>query len=219
MKNFKEAHRSQEAPENQQAHGNRQAPENQALLLEAVAQACDVLRKGGTILYPTDTVWGLGCDACNPAAVDKISRIKNRPDAKSYIILMADEYMLSNYVEAIPPVAYQLLELADKPLTIIYPSAGEALRQGNALPPEGTVAIRIPKHPFCQSLIRRLRRPIISTSANLSGMKAPATYTQIDPALSAKVDWTAPSALEIGSTGHPSSIIKLGMGGEVEVIR
>lgn len=136
-------------------------------ILPFVEEAVKVLRSGGVILYPTDTIWGLGCDACNPAAVEKITVLKNRPASKNYIVLVADLYMLGRYVEQIPEIAEQLLEVADKPLTIIYP--GGINLAPDVCAPDGSVAIRIPNQEFCQSVIRRLHRPILSTSANLSG--------------------------------------------------
>ncbi len=186
-------------------------------ILPFVEEAVKVLRSGGVILYPTDTIWGLGCDACNPAAVEKITVLKNRPASKNYIVLVADLYMLGRYVEQIPEIAEQLLEVADKPLTIIYP--GGINLAPDVCAPDGSVAIRIPNQEFCQSVIRRLHRPILSTSANLSGEKSPARYSGIDPQIVKQVDWSAPSFLEAGAAGKASSIIKLGTGGEVEIIR
>ena len=186
-------------------------------ILPFAEEAVKVLRGGGVILYPTDTIWGLGCDACNPAAVEKITVLKNRPATKNYIVLVSDLYMLGHYVEQIPEIAEQLLEVADKPLTIIYP--GGINLAPDVCSPDGSVAIRIPSQAFCQSVIRRLRRPILSTSANLSGEKAPARYSGIGLQIMKQADWSAPSFLEAGATGKASSIIKLGTGGEVEIIR
>ena len=182
-----------------------------------VEKAGEILRAGGIILYPTDTVWGIGCDACNAKAVQKVKEIKNRPDVKNYIILAADLNMVSRYVEQIPSMAAELLEVADKPLTIIYPGAMN-LAPGVAAP-DGSVAIRIPDQRFCRALIRKLKRPLLSTSANTSGAKAPVHFSEIDPALIRKIDWTAPRFLEENATGQPSSIIRLGTNNEVEIIR
>jgi len=179
--------------------------------------AADVRRNGGTILYPTDTVWGLGCDACNAKAVEKISALKNRNSLKHYIVLAADLNMLGRYVEQIPQVAEDLLEVADSPLTLIYPK-GINLAPGVAAE-DGSVAIRIPGHDFCQSLIRRLKRPLLSTSANTSGTHTPAVFADIEPELLRQVDWVAPSFLEAGATGRPSSIIRVGLQNQVEIIR
>lgn len=180
-------------------------------------KACQILKESGIILYPTDTIWGIGCDATNPKAIEKVSLLKNRPESKSYVILVADAQMLSHYVTEVPDIVWDLLDVADKPMTIIYPK-GDCL-PSQVLAPDGSVAIRIPNHQFCQSLLRRLRRPLLSTSANLSGEKAASRYTQINPDLIKKVDWCAPSYLERGGTGAASSIIKIGLTGEVEIIR
>ncbi|MDD2329764.1 MAG: L-threonylcarbamoyladenylate synthase [Bacteroidales bacterium] len=182
-----------------------------------VEKAGEILRTGGTILYPTDTVWGIGCDACNEKAVQKVTEIKNRPAVKNYIVLAADLNMVSRYVERIPSMAEELLEVADKPLTIIYPWAMN-LAPGVAAP-DGSVAFRIPDQRFCRALIRNLKRPLLSTSANISGAKAPMRFSEIDPALIRKIDWTAPRFLEENATGKPSSIIRLGPNNEVEIIR
>lgn len=190
--------------------------ENQDLIA-LTRTASEVLRSGGTILYPTDTVWGLGCDACNASAVEKVTILKNRPAVKNYIILVSDLYMLSRYVEQIPSIAEEILSVADKPITIIYP-AGMNLAPG-VTGPDGSIAIRIPDHPFCRALIKMLKRPVLSTSANNSGTKTPEKFSQIDKALMNRVDWTAPSFLENNSTGQPSSIIRVGLKNEIEIIR
>ena len=190
---------------------------NDQHIIDLTDTAVQVLRSGGTILYPTDTVWGLGCDACNPQAVKKVSGIKGRTADKHYIILVADLNMLSRYVEQIPHMAESLLEVADKPLTIIYPG-GINLAPG-VTAPDGSIAIRIPVHDFCHALIRKLNRPLLSTSANLSGIKTPSRYADIDRELLKKVDWTAPAFLEAGSTGQPSSIIRLGINNQIKIIR
>ncbi|NLH22882.1 MAG: threonylcarbamoyl-AMP synthase [Bacteroidales bacterium] len=186
-------------------------------IIDLTETAAQVLRSGGTILYPTDTVWGFGCDACNAGAVEKVSAIKGRTAAKNYIILVADLNMLSRYVEQIPGMAESLLVVADKPLTIIYPG-GINLAPG-VTAQDGSVAIRIPQHDFCRAMIRKLKRPLLSTSANLSGSKTPARYADVDKDLIKKADWTAPAFLEAGSTGKPSSIIRLGINNQVEIIR
>ena len=186
-------------------------------IIDLTETAAQVLRSGGTILYPTDTVWGFGCDACNAGAVEKVSAIKGRTAAKNYIILVADLNMLSRYVEQIPGMAESLLVVADKPLTIIY-TGGINLAPG-VTAQDGSVAIRIPQHDFCRAMIRKLKRPLLSTSANLSGSKTPARYADVDKDLIKKADWTAPAFLEAGSTGKPSSIIRLGINNQVEIIR
>lgn len=183
----------------------------------AIDQAITVLKSGGVILYPTDTVWGLGCDATNAQAVEKIYKIKQRADSKSLITLVDGEDMLCRYIREIPQIALQLLDVADQPLTIIYPGAIGLAK--NVVAEDNTAAIRIPHHEFCSQLIYRFRKPIVSTSANISGEKAPAFYLDIAKEILSAADWVADPVFEADSTGKPSSIIKLGLGGEVEVIR
>jgi len=186
-------------------------------LRKAVEEAVKVLRNGGVILYPTDTVWGLGCDATNPEAVDKIYKIKHREESKSLIMLVDGPDMLARYIKAVPEVAWQIIEINDKPLTIIYPGA-EGLA-ANAIPEEKTAAFRIPDHQFCQALIRRFGKPIISTSANISGSSAPSFFETVSTEIIEAADWVADNSFEAGSTGKPSSIMMLGVGGEVKIIR
>lgn len=184
---------------------------------DAVEEAVAVLRRGGVILYPTDTVWGLGCDATNAEAVAKVFEIKLRSDSKSLITLVSDADMLGRYVRQIPPMAIELLEVNDKPMTIIYPGA-----MGLApavIAEDGTAGIRIPMHEFCVALIRRLRKPLVSTSANISGLPAPSTYNQISPEIISAVDWVADPVYEQGATGTASQIIKVGLHGEIAIIR
>ncbi len=186
-------------------------------LRKAVEEAVKVLRNGGVILYPTDTVWGLGCDATNPEAVDKIYKIKHREESKSLIMLVDGPDMLARYIKVVPEVAWQIIEINDKPLTIIYPGA-EGLA-ANAIPEEKTAAFRIPDHQFCQALIRRFGKPIISTSANISGSSAPSFFETVSTEIIEAADWVADNSFEAGSTGKPSSIMMLGVGGEVKIIR
>lgn len=181
-------------------------------------EAVEVLRQGGVILYPTDTVWGLGCDATNPEAVEKIYAIKRRSDSKSLISLVADADMLGRYVKVIPEAAINLIEVNDRPMTIIYPDAISLAP--NAIAPDGTAGIRIPSASgFCVRLIRRFRKAIISTSANVSGQPAPSCYDEIPVEILEAVDWTADPCLEEGATGQPSQIIKVGLRSEIEIIR
>ena len=182
-----------------------------------LAETVRILREGGIILYPTDTVWGLGCDATDPVAVAKIFALKHRAEAKSLVLLASDLDMVAKYIKEIPPMAIDLVEVNDAPMTIVYPGA-----QGLApevVAEDGSVGIRIPHHEFCEALIRRLRRPLVSTSANISGEPSPASFREIAPEILEAVDWTAPRRFEAGATGRPSQIIKLGLRGEVEIIR
>jgi len=181
-------------------------------------EAIETLKAGGVILYPTETVWGLGCDATNPDAVAKIFDIKQRSDSKSLISLVADADMLCKYVKVIPEAALNLLEVNDKPMTIIYPGAiGLA---ANAIAEDGSAGIRIPSgSDFCIQLIRRFRKAIISTSANISGQPAPMSYEEIPLQIIEAADWVADPCIGEGATGEPSQIIKVGLHNEIEIIR
>lgn len=185
--------------------------------LAEIDEAVEILRQGGIILYPTDTVWGLGCDATNSEAVEKIYALKKRSDSKSLITLVSDADMIGKYVKVIPEIAVNLIEVNDKPMTIIYPGAmGLA---GNVIAEDGSVGIRIPQHDFCRQLIRRFRKPIVSTSANISGESAPSFYEDIPIEIIEAADWVADPVLQEGSTGEPSQIIKVGLSGEIQIIR
>ena len=193
-----------------------------------IKQALEVLRAGGILLYPTDTVWGLGCDATNPEAVAKIYEIKHRADSKSLVLLASDLDMIARYVQEIPEMAIQLVEVNDRPMTIIYPGARAAaegepackqLLAHNVVAQDGTVGIRIPMMDFCQKLTYKLGRPIVSTSANISGEPTPKNYSEITPAIKEAVDYCVDPGLEAQATGKSSSIIKVGLDASVEIIR
>ncbi len=178
--------------------------------------AQEVLDKGGVILYPTDTVWGLGCDATNAEAVKRIYEIKQRNDHKSMLILLDDIGKIASYAE-VPEVAYQLLEAANAPLTIIYPNArGLAPNLTGA---DKSIGIRITQELFSKSLLYRFRKPIVSTSANVSGRPAPALFNEIGDEIKAAVDYIVDYRREERKVHQPSGIIKLGLRGEVEIIR
>ena len=194
---------------------------------EEIQKALEVLRKGGIILYPTDTVWGIGCDATDPEAVAKIYAIKNREDSKSLVLLASDMDMVCRYVKEVPEMAVQLVEVNDKPMTIIYPGAvaGDAgARQSNhclaynTVAEDGTVGIRVPMMDFCQQLAR-LGRPLVSTSANISGEQTPRRFAEISESIKTAVDHVVDPALERNSTGKASSIIKVGLDYSIEIIR
>ena len=179
-------------------------------------QSIETLKSGGTILYPTDTIWGLGCDATNEAACLKIIELKNRPDNKSFIVLVDGFPMLEKYVPEFHSVCYDLADLADKPLTIIYPNA-KGLAQ-SVLAENGSVGIRITKDPICLKLIRSIRKPIVSTSANLSGTPNPTTFSEIAKEIITNVD----AVLEERTNekmNTPSQIIQIDLDGSVKVIR
>jgi L-threonylcarbamoyladenylate synthase len=194
---------------------------------EEYAKALTVLREGGVILYPTDTVWGLGCDATNPEAVAKIYDIKKRDDSKSLVLLASDMDMVCRYVKEIPEMAIQLVEVNDKPMTIIYPGAVVGTAEApsrhalayNAVAEDGSVGIRIPMMEFCKNLITKFGRPIVSTSANISGKSTPRKFAEISSEVIETVDHVVDKALEAGSTGEASSIIKVGLDYSIEIIR
>ncbi len=182
-----------------------------------VDAAAKALADGQIMLYPTDTVWGLGCDATDSDAVERIFALKQRSDSKSLIILVSDADMLCKYVRAIPPMAIDLLEINDRPMTIIYPE-GVGLSE-KVIAEDGSVAIRIPKNEFCCAMIKAFGRPVVSTSANISGEETPGCFADINAAILDGVDHIVEPSLEESSTGRSSQIIKLGMNGEVKVIR
>ncbi len=248
-----------------------------------IQKALEVLRKGGIILYPTDTVWGIGCDATDPSAVAKVYEIKKRADSKSLVLLASDMDMICRYVKEVPEMAVQLVEVNDKPMTIIYPGAvtrpspvistpssavagpspvaagqssvisspspvisspssvisspssvisSEVEKSPQALPKadrhclafntvaeDGTVGIRIPMMDFCQQLVAKFGRPIVSTSANISGEPTPKKFSEISPEIRDAVDHIVDPSLERGSTGRSSSIIKVGLDYSIEIIR
>lgn len=180
-------------------------------------EATAVLHKGGTLLYPTDTIWGIGCDATNSEAVEKVFAIKSRPKGRAMLVVLDSVAKLPYYVSEVPPIAYDLVELAVRPLTIIYPNARNV--SPLLLGEDGSLGIRIVKEPFLQRLCQFAKVPIVSTSANLSGDPAPANYAEISEAVKQQVDYVVPLFQEDTSLGVASGIIQLGVGGEVKVIR
>lgn len=184
---------------------------------EEIAQAVEVLSQGGIILYPTDTVWGIGCDATNAEAVSKIHRLKGSSDSKSMLVLVDHDRAMERYVEEVPPLAWDLIDLSTKPLTIIYPNAKGLA--ANLIAPDGSVGIRITEHLFSQRLIQAFKKPLVSTSANLSGKAAPKRFQEIDSTIIQRVDYVVSQQYEEDATFFPSSIIKLGLGGEIKIIR
>ena len=199
---------------------------------ESIQKALEVLRSGGVILYPTDTVWGIGCDATDPAAVARIYEIKRRADSKSLVLLASDMDMIARYVKEIPEMAIQLVEVNDKPMTIIYPDAVVGPQPTTELPKQdryalafntvaedGTVGIRIPMMDFCRQLVHKLGRPLVSTSANISGEPTPKRYADISDEIRSAVDHIVDPSLERTSSGQSSSIIKVGLDYSIEIIR
>ena len=185
-------------------------------LKEEVRKACEVLKKGGIILYPTDTIWGIGCDATNEEAVKRVYELKHREDSKAMLILLDDVGKLASYVE-VPDVAYDLLEVSDKPMTIIYPNAKNLAT--NLIAQDRTVGVRITSEAFTKALLRLFRRPIVSTSANISGEPSPRCFAEISDAVKNVVDYVVDYRQEEKTNPAPSSIIKLGVGGEIQIIR
>ena len=195
---------------------------------EILSEALRVLRAGGTILYPTDTVWGIGCDATKPEAVAKVFSIKQRPEAKSLVLLASDLDMVAKYVRDVPSIAVDLVEVNDAPMTIIYPEAqaGKAGEPGdrwhiawNAVAEDGSVGIRIPLMDWCKQLAFKLGRPLVSTSANISGEPTPQRFSEIPQAIKDAVDFVVPPSVDTQSTGKASQILKVGLRGEIEIIR
>lgn len=184
---------------------------------EDIKAALEVLKSGGIILYPTDTIWGIGCDACNAEAVKRVYAIKNRVDSKSMLVLMENAALLDRYVDEVPEVAFDLIELSDKPLTIIYDGAKNLA--SNLIAEDGSIGIRITSEAFTSELIRKFKRPIVSTSANISGNPSPANFSEIDASIIEAVDYVVKYRQEETAKATPSGIIKLGRGGQVKVIR
>lgn len=202
-------------------------------ILTVTAEALKVLREGGVILYPTDTIWGLGCDATNPEAVRKVYDIKRRADSKSLVLLANDMDMIARYVKIVPDMAADLVEVNDKPMTIVYPGAiccptpapGEKAAADryhlayNVVAEDGSVGIRIPMMDFCKDLVFKLARPLVSTSANISGEPSPESFGDIPEEIKSAVDYIVDPSLAAGSTGMASQIIKLEVDGQVKIIR
>lgn len=174
------------------------------------------LKRGNIILYPTDTVWGLGCDASNADAIDRLNALKRRPDNKNLICLVSDFKMLQQYVEDVPEVAYDILKYANKPTTIIYDNPIRVAE--NIIAPDNTLGIRVVRNPFLGKLIRKFKKPIVSTSANFSGEPSPKNLKQISEALKNEVDYIS-QAPDDSKVKKPSAIIKIGMDSSVKVIR
>ncbi len=182
-----------------------------------INNALAVLKNGGVILYPTDTVWGLGCDATNEQAVAKINAIKGRTVNKSFIILLDTVNKLSGYVTEIPEVAYDLIEYADKPLTVVFSGAKNLTK--SVINNDGSVGVRIVKHDFCRQLIQQFGKPIVSTSANVSGQAVPKFFDEIKEEILLKADYIVNLEKADKKIKNPSTIIKLDPGGQFTFIR
>ena len=188
--------------------------EHQTIFSEII----NLLQNGGLILYPTDTVWGLGCDATNEEAVKKIYDLKQRSESKALIVLAKDEKMLENYVEEIPTEVANILATAKRPTTIIYPKAKNLA--SNLVAADGSIAIRIPQDDFCQKLLKQWKKPLVSTSANISGEPTPIHFEEITQAIKRQVDYSVDcQVFDIKISTQPSRILKVGERGEVTVLR
>lgn len=184
---------------------------------EDILKACEVMNAGGIILYPTDTIWGIGCDATNEDAVRKVYDLKKRSDSKSMIVLIDIPVKLDYYLDEVPDMAWDLIEVSEKPLTIIYDKARYVAE--NLIAEDGTLAIRVTQEKFSQELCKRFRKAIVSTSANVSGEPSPQNFSQISEVIKNGVDYIVGFRQEELSNPKPSSIIKLGLGGQIKVIR
>lgn len=184
---------------------------------EEIKKACEILRKGGIILYPTDTIWGIGCDATNEAAVRRIYDLKQRDDSKSMLVLLDNPAKLQTYVKDVPDIAWDLIELTYKPLTIIYDDAKNLAP--SLVAADGSIGIRITSEPFSMELCRQFRKPIVSTSANISGEPAPAAFSGISKAIRSGVDYIVSYRQKEPGGAKPSGIVKLSKDGSIHVIR
>jgi len=184
---------------------------------EDINESLTTLKKGGIILYPTDTIWGLGCDPTNPAAVEKIFKIKSREQGKSMMIIVDGEAMLERYLNEVPEIAWELISVSDDPLTIIY-SGGKNLAPG-ICGDDGSVGIRICRDEFCRELIKRFRKPLVSTSANFSGKPSPEKFSEIESSLIAATDYVVKYRQDDMRKYTPSPVIKIDPDGTVKIIR
>ena len=183
---------------------------------EEINKALEVLRNGGIILYPTDTIWGLGCDAKNETAVEKIFKIKKRDDKKSMLILLNNINYIRSYVEEVPEIALDIVELAIKPTTVIYPGAKNLAK--NLIAEDGSIGIRITTEEFTDKLLQKFKNPIVSTSANKSEAPFPENFRNIPNEIKSNVDYIVNYKQDV-TVNKPSSIIKVGLSNEIKIIR
>lgn len=182
-----------------------------------IKNACEVMQAGGVILYPTDTIWGIGCDATNEEAVKKVYEIKKRADSKALIVLVGNPQKVDFYVRDVPEIAWDLIELANKPLTVVYSNARNLAT--NLLAKDGSVGIRVTHEEFSKKLCDRFRKAIVSTSANVSGMPTPVNFSEIPDVIKNAVDYIVKYRQEDVSRPTPSSVIKLDTGGVIKILR
>lgn len=183
---------------------------------EEVDKAAEIIRNGGVILYPTDTIWGLGCDPANESAIEKICTIKKRNESKNFIVLVNGDFLLNKYVDTIPEICYDLMDMAESPLTIIYPKGINVSKK--ILAADGSIAIRKTNHDFCDRLMQKTKTGLVSTSANISGQPFPQQFKDIDPQILKEVDYVV-NLYQDQRAGRPSQIVKIGLKGEVKIIR
>jgi len=187
------------------------------MLKDEVAKALKVLQEGGIILYPTDTIWGIGCDATNTEAVKKIYALKQRDEAKSMIILLSVDNQLQSYISNVPDIAYDLMEYAENPLTLVMPGAKNI--SPALIAPDGSVGVRVSNHEFCKQLIQRLRKPLVSTSANISGEASPKNFGQVSAEIINGVDYVVDLEQHDMAEKKPSTIMRLQPDGRFEFLR
>jgi len=187
------------------------------MLKDEVAKALKIVQDGGIILYPTDTIWGIGCDATNTEAVQKIYRLKQRDETKSMIILLDTDNKLPSYISDVPDLAYDLMEFAENPLTLVMPGAKNI--SPALINSDGSIGVRISGHPFCQQLIQRLRKPLVSTSANISGKPSPQYFSQINQEIIDGVNYVVDIDQHSMEIKNPSTIMRLAPNGSFEFIR
>lgn len=183
---------------------------------EEIHKAFEVIQNGGIILYPTDTVWGIGCDATNAEAVSRIYKLKQREESKSMIVLTNGEKMMYNLFKEIPEVAWQIIDLSEKPTTLILDTPRNVAT--NLIAPDNTLGVRVVKDPFCFKLLERMKKPLVSTSANISGQPTPKSFKEISKEILEGVDYIVNLHQDV-IAGKPSTIIKLGNDAQVKVIR
>lgn len=184
--------------------------------IKEIDKCMQILSSGGLILYPTDTVWGIGCDATNMEAVAKVYQLKNRADSKALICLVANDFMLEKHIKKVPDVAFEIMDIANKPTTIVYDNPKGIAK--NLIAEDNTLAVRVASDKFCQYLIGKFKKPIVSTSANISGKPTPKSFKEISSDILKGVDYVV-NLQHDSQKSRPSSIIKLGNDGSVKVIR
>ncbi|WP_315085936.1 L-threonylcarbamoyladenylate synthase [Bacteroides heparinolyticus] len=186
-------------------------------MIEDIKKACRVMNEGGVILYPTDTIWGIGCDATNEEAVRRVYEIKQRSDSKAMLVLVDSSVKVDFYVQDVPEIAWDLIEMADKPLTVIY--SGARNLAPNLLAEDGSVGIRVTNEEFSKRLCQQFRKAIVSTSANISGQPSPGNFSEISEEIKSAVNYIVECRREETGRPKPSGIIKLEKGGVIKIIR